>query len=225
MHELNSLLTMLIAKLTGVELPDYFTMLILVMAGSLLVFALMTRRLSVDKPKTGQHILELLIEGINKFQGDIIGHDGSKYISVCGTFFVMILLCNLMGFIPGFMPPTGHIIVTLSFGLCAFLAYNAIGVYKQGFGYIKHFLGPMLPLAVLFLPIEMVSHIARPMSLGIRLFGNIFGDHMVGSIFTSLVPIIIPVPFILLGLFVSFMQALVFALLSMIYIAGAVEHH
>ena len=216
---------MLIAKLSGIEVPDYFTMLILVMVGSLVVFALMTRRLSVEKPKTGQHILELLIEGINKFQGDIIGHDGHKYISVCGTFFVMILLSNLMAFVPGFMPPTGHIIVTISFGLCAFFAYNAIGLYKQGAGYIKHFFGPMAALAILFFPIEIVSHISRPMSLGIRLFGNIFGDHMVGTIFTSLVPIVIPVPFILLGLFVSFMQAFVFALLSMIYIAGAVEHH
>ncbi len=216
---------MLIAKLAGVEVPDYFTMLVLVMAGSLVVFAMMTMRLSVEKPKTGQHVLELLVEGINKFQGDIIGHDGHKYISVCGTFFVMILLCNLMAFVPGFMPPTGHIIVTISFGLCAFLAYNAIGFYKQGMGYIKHFFGPMAALAILFFPIEIVSHISRPMSLGIRLFGNIFGDHMVGTIFTSLVPIVIPVPFILLGLFVSFMQAFVFALLSMIYIAGAVEHH
>jgi F-type H+-transporting ATPase subunit a len=100
-----------------------------------------------------------------------------------------------------------------------------IGLKAQGLGYIKHFMGPIPLMAPLFFPIEIVSHIARPMSLGIRLFGNIFGDHQVGGVFLSLVPPVVPVPFILLGIFVSFVQTLVFSLLSMIYIAQAVEHH
>lgn len=224
MHQ-KSLLAMLLDKLTGQHLPDYFVMVIFVMVGSLLLFWLLTRRLSVDKPGVGQQILELLLGGINKFQGDIIGHHGHKFLAVNGTLFILIFLCNMLAFIPGFMPPTGELVLTLSLGLCAFFAYNLIGLKSSGLGYLKHFLGPMLPLAVLFLPIELVSHVARPMSLGIRLFGNIFGDHMVGSIFMGLVPFVVPVPFILLGIFVSFMQAMVFSLLSMIYIAGAAEHH
>lgn len=225
MHELDSLLTMLVAKLSGHHVPDYIVMAIFVMLASLTACWLLTRRLSVESPGTGQQILELTVETIGGFIKDIIGHHGQKYLPVVGTFSIFILLSNLLGFIPGFMPPTGQLVLTLSLGLSCFVTYNAIGFWHGGLGYIKQFMGPMLPLAVLFFPIEMVSHVARPMSLGIRLFGNIFGDHMVGSIFTSLIPIAIPVPFILLGIFVSFMQALVFSLLSMIYIAGALEHH
>lgn len=224
MGEMKSLLTMLIERLVGREVPDYFVMLGLVMLGTLAFFFFLTRKLSVDKPSVGQQILELFTETIGKFVDDIIGHGGRKYLPVVGTFGTLILFSNLIGMIPGFLPPTDKIVVTLSLGFCSFLTYNFIGIRAQGFGYIKHFLGPMLPLAVLFFPIELVSHIARPLSLGIRLFGNIFGDHLVGSVFTQLVPIAVPVPFILLGIFVSFMQAFVFTLLSMMYIAMATEH-
>jgi F-type H+-transporting ATPase subunit a len=225
MDHKESLLGMLVAKLAGHSVPDYFVMGIFVMVASLLACWLVTRRLSVDRPRAGQQILEILVETLGKFVDDIIGHGGRKYLPVVGTFGFLILLWNLIGLVPGFTPPTDKIIVTLSLGLCSFVTYNAIGFWNMGFRYLKHFLGPMLPLAVLFLPIEMVSHIARPVSLGIRLFGNIFGDHLVGSVFLGLIPLVVPVPFILLAIFVSFMQAFVFTLLSMIYIAGAVEHH
>lgn len=225
MHHQESLLAMLVAKLSGHHVPDYFVMGLLVMVVSLAVCWLVTRRLSVERPGAGQQVLELFVDGLGKFVDDIIGHGGRKYLPVVGTFGFLILLWNLVGLIPGFTPPTDKIIVTLSLGLCSFLTYNLIGLRAAGLGYLKHFLGPMAALAILFLPIEMVSHIARPVSLGIRLFGNIFGDHLVGSVFLSLIPFAVPVPFILLAIFVSFMQAFVFTLLSMIYIAGAVEHH
>jgi len=224
MTEMQSLLTMLIEKMTGWKVPDYFVILCFVMLGTLAVFFLITRKLSVNRPGVAQQIVELFTETIGKFVDDIIGHGGRKYLPVVGTFGTLILFSNLIGMIPGFMPPTDKIVVTLSLGLCSFVTYNFIGLRAQGLGYIKHFLGPMLPLAVLFFPIELVSHIARPMSLGIRLFGNIFGDHLVGSVFTHLIPLAVPVPFILLGIFVSFMQAFVFTLLSMMYIAMATEH-
>jgi F-type H+-transporting ATPase subunit a len=179
----------------------------------------------VDRPGVLQQILELFTEVVGKFLDDIIGHDGRKYMPVIGTFSVLILVSNLTGLIPGFMPPTGSIIVTLALALCSFVAYNFYGLKVHGFGYIKHFVGPIALMAPLFFPIEIVSHVARPMSLAIRLFGNIFGDHQVGGVFLHLVPFGIPVPFILLGIFVAFVQTLVFVLLSMIYIAGAVEHH
>lgn len=225
MHELESLLAMLLAKLSGHHVPDYFVMAVFVMLASLLACWILTRKLSVANPGTGQQVLELFVGGLGAFVDDVIGHGGRKYLPVVGTFGFLILCWNLIGIVPGFTPPTDKIVVTLSLGLCSFLTYNLIGLRASGLGYLKHFLGPMLPLAVLFLPIEMVSHVARPVSLGIRLFGNIFGDHLVGSVFLGLVPFAVPVPFLFLAIFVSFMQAFVFSLLSMIYIAGAVEHH
>ena len=225
MHELESGLTIWFNALTGLHAPDYFVMLAFIMLGSLLFFFLATRRLSEDKPGVVQQILELALETVNGFLNDIIGHNGSKYLPVIGTFAVLILLSNLIGLVPGFMPPTGNLIVTLSLGLTSFFAYNFFGFKVQGPAYLKHFAGPVWWLAWLFLPIEIVSHLARPMSLGVRLFGNIFGDHQVGGVFLHLVPPIVPIPFILLGIFVAFVQTLVFILLSMIYIAGAVEHH
>jgi F-type H+-transporting ATPase subunit a len=225
MHELDSLLTMLVNGLVHKHIPDYFVMLVFVMVLSLAVAFLATRRLSVEKPGVLQQILELVTEVVGKFLDDIIGHHGRRFMPVIGTFAVLILLSNLIGLIPGFMPPTGNIIVTLSLALCSFVSYNFFGAKAAGFGYLKHFMGPILPMAFLFFPIEVVSHLARPMSLAIRLFGNIFGDHQVGGVFLHLVPFAVPVPFILLGIFVAFVQTLVFILLSMIYIAGAVEHH
>ena len=225
MHELSSLLTLLINSLTHRHIPDYFVILAFLMVSTLILCFVATRRLSVDRPGVLQQILELFTEVVGKFLDDIIGHDGRKYMPVIGTFSVLILVSNLTGLIPGFMPPTGSIIVTLALALCSFVAYNFYGLKVHGFGYIKHFVGPIALMAPLFFPIEIVSHVARPMSLAIRLFGNIFGDHQVGGVFLHLVPFGIPVPFILLGIFVAFVQTLVFVLLSMIYIAGAVEHH
>jgi F-type H+-transporting ATPase subunit a len=224
MHELDSLVTILLHHF-GIKLPDYMAMLLFVMVGTLVVFWVGTRRLSVNKPGTFQQILELLTETVGKFLDDIIGHDGRKYMAPIGTFAVLILISNLMGLVPGLMPPTGNIIVTISLALCSFVTYNFLGIRAQGFSYIKHFMGPVLVLTPLFFPIEIISHLARPLSLSIRLFGNIFGDHQVAGVFQHLVPIVIPVPFILLGLLVAVIQTLVFSLLSMIYIAEAVEHH
>ena len=224
-HELQSLITMLFNRLTGLHAPDYFVILGFIMLGTLALSFLATRRLSEDRPGVLQQILEITVETLSKSLHDIIGHNGPKYLPIVGTFAVLILVSNLIGMVPGFMPPTGNIIVTLSLGLTSFLAYNVCGLRAQGLSYFKEFAGPVWWLAFLFIPIEIVSHLARPMSLGIRLFGNIFGDHQVGGVFLSLVPPVLPVPFLLLGIFVAFVQTLVFSLLSMIYIAQAVEHH
>ncbi len=224
MHELTSLLTMLVDKLCGIKVPDYFVILGLIMVGTLVGAYITTRKLSIDKPGLLQQIFELFTQLIVKFLNDIIGPEGRKYIAINGAFAVLILLANLSGQIPGFMPPTGNIMVTISLALCAFVAYNYYGIRIHGFRYPKQFLGPIALMAPLFLPIELISHVARPVSLAIRLFGNIFGDHKVGGVFLHLVPFGIPVPFIMLGIFVAVVQTLVFVLLSMIYIAEAVAH-
>lgn len=224
MEELNSFPTWVLKEYFHVEASDYLVMLALIMVLSLAVLYSLTRNLSVERPSWVQHCLEYIVHGFDNLLTEVIGKHGRDYLPVVGTFGVLIFLCNLSGFIPGFMPPTSHLIVTLSLGLCSFVMYNLIGVAKGGFSYFKHFLGPMAALAVLFLPIELVSHCSRPVSLGIRLFCNIFGDHQVGNIFLQLVPFGVPVPFILLGLFVAFMQTFVFVILSSVYISMALPH-
>lgn len=225
MAEANSIPTIAVEKLTGISINDYLVMLALIMVVSLIFFFLITRKMSLSNPSVLQQFSELIVESFDRLLNEIIGDKGKNYLPALGTFGVLIFLSNFSGFIPGLMPPTGNIVVTLSLGLCSFFLYNVIGLYKGGFSYVKHFLGPIAAIAILFAPIELVSHCFRPISLGIRLFCNIFGDHQVGSIFLQLVPLAIPVPFILLGLFVAFMQTFVFVLLSAVYIAMALPHN
>jgi F-type H+-transporting ATPase subunit a len=224
MEELKSFPTWILKEFFGLDVSDYLVMLALIMVFSIVVLFILTRKLSVEKPGMVQHSLEFIVQSLDNLLTEVIGKHGKDYLPVVGTFGVLIFLCNLSGFIPGFMPPTSHLVVTLSLGLCSFIMYNLVGLAKGGFSYLKHFLGPMSALAVLFLPIELVSHCSRPISLGIRLFCNIFGDHQVGNIFLRLVPIGVPVPFILLGLFVAFMQTFVFVILSSVYISMALPH-
>jgi len=155
----------------------------------------------------------------------VIGpHDAPKYFPLVGTLFVYIFASNLLGLIPGFLPPTDNLNTTLALGTFVFLFYNYIGFRSNGVGYLKHFMGPVIWLAPLMFLIEMVSHIVRPISLGLRLRGNIYGDHMVLSIFTELTPWFVPVIFNALGVFVCFVQAFVFVLLTMVYISLSSSH-
>ena len=140
------------------------------------------------------------------------------------SFFLFILLCNFIGMIPGFAPPTSNFNITLALGAVSFLAFNYYGFKAQGVGYLKHFAGPIWWLAVLMIPLEIIGALVRPFSLGLRLFGNLFGDHLVLEIFTDLTRVAVPVVFYLLGTLVTVIQAFVFTLLSMIYIALAVHH-
>lgn len=155
----------------------------------------------------------------------VLGHRARQYVPLYGTFFLLILVSNLMGLIPGFSPPTTNFNVTFALGLTSFIAYNTFGFREQGAGYLKHFVGPMLWLAPLMIPLELISNLVRPFSLSLRLMGNMTGDHTVLEIFTDLTKLIIPVIFYGLGTFVSFVQAFVFTLLSMVYVALAVTHH
>jgi F-type H+-transporting ATPase subunit a len=131
---------------------------------------------------------------------------------------------NLTGLIPGFLPPTSHPSTNFAISITVFLFYNYEGVRENGVGYLKHFLGPVLFLAPMMVILELIQHIVRPASLGLRLLGNISGDHMVLGLFSDLTPLVLPVIFFGLGLFVSFIQAFVFTLLSTIYISMAIAH-
>jgi len=147
-----------------------------------------------------------------------------KYLPLIGTFAFFIFFSNCLALIPGFIPPTATLKTNVALALTVFVLTHVFGVMENGLGYFKHFLGPVWYLAWLMLPIEIVSHLARPLSLSLRLLGNIAADHKVVSAFFLLVPVLVPVPFLILGVLVVIVQTLVFCLLSMIYIQGAVAH-
>ena len=180
----------------------------------------------VPEAKTSlPNIFEVAVENILGLMEGIIGHEAKQYFPLIGTIFIYIFLCNAVALIPGFVPPTDNINTNLAISLTVFVYYNYVGIRKQGFkNYLKHFLGPIIWLGPLMLVIELIGHLVRPVSLALRLFGNITGDHLVLGIFSTLTPILVPVIFLALGLFVSFIQAFVFSLLSTIYIGLAVAH-
>jgi F-type H+-transporting ATPase subunit a len=177
-----------------------------------------------DPRFTLRNLFELILGFLSQLAEDIIGHHYKKYIPLLGTCFLFILFMNLIGLIPGFLPPTQKMNITVGLALVIFLSTHYFGVRENGLAYFKHFLGPMWWMFPIMLPIEIISHLARPMSLSLRLFGNITGDHAVVAGFMALIPIVVPSVFMGLGVFVSFMQAFIFTVLSMIYISGAVTH-
>ena len=171
-----------------------------------------------------RNIMELSIELVVSLSDSIIGKKGRKYVPLFGSLFIFILTSNLLGLVPGFTPPTSFFFSNLALGLVVFVAYHYYGVRENGVHYFKQFLGPMILLAPLFILIELASHVFRPISLSIRLFGNMFGDHLVLEIFTGLTKLVIPVLFYILGTLVSVIQAAVFTILSIIYVAMAISH-
>jgi F-type H+-transporting ATPase subunit a len=171
-----------------------------------------------------RNIIELLVELVVSLSDSIIGKKGRKYVSLFGSLFIFTLIANLLGLVPGFTPPTSNLWANLGLGLVVFVAYHFYGVRENGARYFKQFVGPMLLLAPLFIIIEVFSHAFRPMSLSIRLYGNMFGDHLVLEIFSGLTKVVIPVVFYILGTLVSVIQAAVFTILSVIYVAMAISH-
>ncbi len=151
--------------------------------------------------------------------------DARFFLPIIGTCAVFIFFSNALGVIPGFAPPTSNFNVTFGCGLMIFLSTHYYGLKRNGIGYLKHFLGPVIWLAPLMLVIELISHMVRPVTLGIRLAVNMFVDHLVVGMFTMLVAVILPVPIMLMGILVVVVQTYVFCLLSTVYIAMAIEHH
>lgn len=169
-------------------------------------------------------IFEQVIEFIRNLGASVMGEKSHKMAPLFASLFFFIFFNNLVGLVPGMTPATENINTGVAVGIFSFLVYNIFGFMEHGVAYLKHFLGPVLWLAPLMLPIELISHIVRPVSLGLRLQGNMLGDHMVLGIFTELLPIPGAVIFYGLGFFVCFMQAFVFTMLSMIYVSMSVAH-
>jgi F-type H+-transporting ATPase subunit a len=178
-----------------------------------------------DEKLTMKNVWELAVGALFNLVSDPLGEkDARKYLPFLGTLFLFILTCNIMGLVPGLLPPTSNVNINAGMAISVFVYYQYSGFKSHGMAYLKHFMGPILYLAPLMFVIEVLSHMVRMLSLSVRLFGNIFGDHTVTIIFTDLTKVGVPVIFLALGLFVSFIQALVFTLLSTIYFQLALVH-
>ncbi|MBV8052594.1 MAG: F0F1 ATP synthase subunit A [Acidobacteriaceae bacterium] len=207
-------------------MTNAFAMETLVFGFLVLVFLLVRSRLSVDNPGGLQHVFEGAHGFVVSQSEEIIGHHSAQYAPFLTSLGFFILCCNLIGVIPGFESPTAVPVVPLGCAVCAFFYYQAQGFKHAGIGYVKHFAGPFWWLAWLMFPIEIISHLARVLSLTVRLFANMFAGDMVTLVFFSLIPIIIPVAFLVLHIGVSLLQTYIFLLLTMVYLQGAVaEEH
>jgi F-type H+-transporting ATPase subunit a len=204
--------------------PDYIVMSLVVAVVLIVFFGLASRKLNLVPSKL-QSILELIIQTFENLLVDIVGEQGKKYLPLVATIGLFILVCNLLGLVPGFMSPTSKLNVTVGCALAVFVYYHWQGIKSQGlFKYLKNFSGPIPLLAPLLLPIEIISHFSRPVSLSVRLFGNIFAEELLILVIASIIPFFVPLPFMVLAIFTAVIQAFVFVLLACIYIAGAVAH-
>ena len=190
----------------------------------LIVIALILRGSLALVPKGLQNFVEVMVESLYKLAEDNIGHHWGRYFfPLIGTIGLYVLVCNFMGLIPGFTAPTSNINTTASIAVPVFLATHYYGIRVHGIKYIKHFLGPVMWLAPMMLVIELIGHLVRPVTLSVRLFGNMVAKHMILFALAIIAPIVIPVAILGLGVLVSLIQAFVSVLLTSLYLAGSVE--
>ena len=210
-------------------IPTHVVMETIIVLFIIVFFSILRSRLSVEKPGNLQQAFELFVEFLNEQLESNIGHDGHRYLNIIGTFAVFIVCSNLLGLIPGLASATSNVNVPAGCAIVVFLYYQFQGMKKQGvFKYLKHFMGPVLPLAPLMIIIEVIGHLARPVTLTIRLFANIMAEELVITIFFGLIPLLVPLPFMAFAIFGGLLQAFIFCTLAMVYLGGAVateEHH
>ena len=203
-------------------IPAHVTYTLLVVVLLALASFLATRRLEVY-PGRFQNVMEVIVGGLDSLLNEIMGHNGRRFFPLIATLGIFILTANLLGIIPGFESPTANINTTASCAVVVFFSTHVVGVATHGFKYLKQFMGPVWWLTPLMLPIEIISHLSRPLSLTVRLFGNIMGEDIVLAVVLLLVPLLVPLPVFALMIFTSVIQTLVFMLLAMMYISGAME--
>ncbi|MCM0080618.1 F0F1 ATP synthase subunit A [Geomonas sp. Red32] len=175
-------------------------------------------------PSGMQNFMEVVVGGVENMLVETMGEHGKPFFPLIATLAIFILVSNLIGLVPGFFPPTANINTTAACAVVVFVTTHIVGLKEHGAGYIKHFLGPIAWLAPMMLFIELIGHFSRVISLTLRLFGNMNGHELVLIIFFGLAPFLVPLPMMLMGVLVSFIQAFVFMLLAMIYIQGSLEH-
>jgi F-type H+-transporting ATPase subunit a len=207
-------------------IPDPAIMALFLTLLIAILFPLAARRFDRKSPKGTQNFLEMIVSFLRGLVGETVGDEAiPTYLPMIGALFIFIAMGNLFGLFYFLQPPTGSLSTTAALAVVSFVYFNVQGVREHGAGgYLKHFMGPMLLIAPLFFVIEIIGTFARILSLSLRLFMNIFGEHTTTGVFASLVPIVVPWPMMALGIFTAFLQAYVFALLSAVYIAGAIEH-
>jgi len=202
--------------------PGHVTYTLFVVALLTVLSFLATRRLQIY-PGRLQNVMEVIIGGFDSLLVDTMGDKGKKFFPLIATLGLFILTGNLIGIIPGFESPTANINTNAAMALVVFFSTHVVGVSMHGLKYFKQFMGPVWWLTPLMLPIEVISHLSRPLSLTFRLFGNIAGEDIVLAVVLLLVPLLVPLPILILMIFTSIVQTLVFMLLAMMYIAGALE--
>jgi F-type H+-transporting ATPase subunit a len=208
-------------------IPGHVVMALIVTLGVIIFFRLTVKNLSIFPGKM-QYTLEMIYKFFRGLVDDMMGEEGRRFIPVLGTLGIFIAISNLIGLIPEMASPTANLNVTVGCAIFIFCYYHYQGIKKHGvLGYIKTFMGPEWWLAPLFIPIELVSHFSRLLSLSFRLYGNIFGEDMVIIIiFTYILSFIAPIPIMAFAIFTSLLQAFIFVMLSAIYLAGAIsEEH
>jgi len=204
----------------GIDAIAYTWLIIALLA---LVSIMATKALKAV-PGGLQNFMEVIIGGIENMIVETMGEHGRPFFPLIATLAIFILVSNLIGLIPGFFPPTANINTTAACAVVVFVMTHVVGVKEHGFKYIKHFMGPILWLAPMMFFIEVIGHFSRVISLTLRLFGNMNGHELVLMIFFGLAPFLVPLPMMMMGVLVSFIQAFVFMLLAMIYIQGSLEH-
>jgi len=204
----------------GIDAIAYTWLIIALLA---LVSVMATKALKAV-PGGLQNFMEVIIGGIENMIVETMGEHGRPFFPLIATLAIFILVSNLIGLIPGFFPPTANINTTAACAVVVFVMTHVVGVKEHGFKYIKHFLGPIMWLAPMMFFIEVIGHVSRVISLTLRLFGNMNGHELVLMIFFGLAPFLVPLPMMMMGVLVSFIQAFVFMLLAMIYIQGSLEH-
>lgn len=219
-----------VASTTGLEqtvpeIPDHVVMAFAVVAVVALIAIPLNRSLRKKDPGWVQQIAELLVGSLANMIEDTVGPGAARrFLPLIGGLSLFIFLSNFAGQFFFLQPPTQNVNTTFTLSIFAFLFYHFIGLRKHGLGYFKQFLGPGPPpwwMWPLMLPLEIISHVARALSLGVRLFGNIFGEHIAAGIFFSLVPFLVPLPLMALGLLAAVLQTFIFIMLTTVYIAGA----
>jgi F-type H+-transporting ATPase subunit a len=205
---------------TSVDTVVYTWLIIVLLA----LLSIMATKALKAVPGRLQNFMEVIIGGVENMVVETMGEHGRSFFPLIATLAIFILVSNLIGLVPGFFPPTANINTTAACAVVVFVTTHVVGVKEHGFKYIKHFMGPILWLAPMMFFIEVIGHFSRVISLTLRLFGNMNGHELVLMIFFGLAPFLVPLPMMMMGVLVSFIQAFVFMLLAMIYIQGSLEH-
>ncbi|WP_028950137.1 F0F1 ATP synthase subunit A [Sulfurihydrogenibium subterraneum] len=205
------------------ELQTHVIMAVIVVIAVPILFSILAKKPSLI-PTPIQNIFEIYIQFIDNLIKENMGEKGRKYFTLIAAIGLFVFFGNLLGMIPGFESPTANLNTTMALALMVFFIYNFEGIREQGLNYFKHFLGPVPAMAPVFVIIELLSHLSRPVTLALRLFANMTGGELVSVVLIMLVPFLVPMPVMLIHLIAVFLQTYVFVVLTTVYIAGAITH-